>query len=242
MLQVKNNQLTFTDARYYTDDEGNYYPSVTTLLEAYPKPYALIQWMKEVGKDADTVRDAAGQRGSNVHHLTELYDMGAACSLLDDNGKPQYSLAEWAMFERYVDFSTRFKPEHLHIEQTILSPEYKTAGTIDRICRINGKLYILDIKTSNGIYNSYWLQVAAYRAMALASMGIEADGVAILWLNAKTRTEGRAGDVQGKGWQMVTRDDTGKDMSLFLAVQSLWLSEHEDEKPRNITYQISYKR
>lgn len=243
LTTINNNQITFTDARFYIDREtGEYYPSATTILEAYPKPYALLQWMKEAGSKSDEIRDAAGRRGSNVHFLTEQYDMGNECNLLGDNGQPNYSMEEWAMFERYVDFTQRFNPQHEMIEQQVLSPILGFAGTIDRISTIEGKKYVLDIKTSNGIYNSYWLQVAAYREAALKQMGIATDGVAILWLNAKTRTNGKKGDVQGAGWQMVTKEDTVKEWQLFQSVQQLWLAEHADDKPKQFSYTLTHKR
>lgn len=257
-MLIKNqtsNQLTFKDGRFYTDENGNYYPSATTLLEAYPKPAQLIMWMKEVGSKADEIRDAAGKRGSSVHQLTEDYDQGIECTLLDEYGKPKYSLDEWAMFERYVEFTKNHQPEHHLIEQTFISSGLGFAGTIDRVCTIDGKTYVLDIKTSNGIYNSYWLQLAAYRELyddAIRSWNghrviknenmPKIDGVAILWLNAKTRTNGKKGDVQGKGWQMVSEMDTSKQWGLFQAVQQLWHAEHEDDKPKEFSYQLSHKK
>jgi hypothetical protein len=249
-MLIKNqtsNQLTFKDGRFYTDENGNYFPSATTLLEAYPKPAQLIMWMKEVGSKADEIRDAAGKRGSSVHQLTEDYDQGIECTLLDEYGKPKYSLEEWSMFERYVEFSVNHKPEHHLIEQTFISSGLGFAGTIDRVCTIDGKTYVLDIKTSNGIYNSYWLQLAAYRQLYDASVlhgsnMPDIDGVAILWLNAKTRTAGKKDDVQGKGWQMVTEMDTSKQWSLFQAVQQLWHAEHEGDKPKEFSYQLSHKK
>jgi hypothetical protein len=249
-MLIKNqtsNQLTFKDGRFYTDENGNYFPSATTLLEAYPKPASLIMWMKEVGSKADEIRDAAGKRGSSVHQLTEDYDNGIECTLLDEYGKPRYSLDEWSMFERYVEFTKNHQPEHHLIEQTFISSGLGFAGTIDRVCTIDGKTYVLDIKTSNGIYNSYWLQLAAYRQLYNASVlhgsnMPDIDGVAILWLNAKTRTNGKKGDVQGKGWQMVSEFDTSKQWSLFQAVQQLWHAEHEDDKPKEFSYQLSHKK
>ena len=235
LVKTHPNQLTFVDGRFYTDDNGQHYPSATTILEAYPKPFQLMQWMKEVGSKADEIRDAAGRRGSNVHQLTEDYD----------NGKPKFSLEEWNMFERYVDFSKMYKPEHLLIEQTFVNGSLGFAGTLDRICRIDGKSYVLDIKTSNGIYNSYWLQLAAYEQLYLGANLNQLptiDGVAILWLNAKTRTYGKNGAIQGPGWQMVIKDDRSKDWDLFQSVQKLWQAEHEDDKPREFSYQLSHKK
>lgn len=242
LTQIKNNQITFTDARFYIDTDGKYYPSATTILEAYPKPFALLQWMKEVGKDADRMRDAAGDRGSTVHKLTEDYDNGNEVNLLNELGQPSYSMEEWAMFERYVDFSTRFAPKYDMIEQQLICPKHGFAGTFDRVGLIDGKRYLVDIKTSNGIYNSYWLQLAAYRQALLVNTGMDVEGVAILWLNAKTRTNGKKGDMQGIGWQMVIKEDTLKDWELFQAVQKLWLAEHEGDKPKEFSYQLSHKK
>jgi len=253
LVKTHPNQLTFVDGRFYTDDNGQHYPSATTILEAYPKPYQLLQWMKEVGSKADEIKTAAGRRGSNVHQLTEDYDNGIECNLLDENGSPKYSLEEWSMFERYVDFSKMYKPEHLLIEQTFVNGSLGFAGTLDRICTIDGKSYVLDIKTSNGIYNSYWLQLAAYEMLYLnAFPSLDAaqklnlpatiDGVAILWLNAKTRTYGKNGAIQGPGWQMVIKDGRSKDWDLFQSVQKLWQAEHEDDKPREFSYQLSHKK
>jgi hypothetical protein len=247
LVKTKTNQLTFVDGRFYHDEDGNYFPSATTLLEAYPKPFALIQWMKEMGSKADEIRDNAGRRGSTVHQLTEDYDRGMECTLLDENNRPKYSLEEWNMFERYVEFSVNHKPVHAMIEQTFVSNHLKFAGTLDRICTIDGKTYVLDIKTSNGIYNSYWLQLAAYKELYNHSVKQsdnmpDIDGVAILWLNAKTRTYGKNGVIQGPGWQMVTKDDTSDDWSLFQAVQQLWNAEHENDKPREFSYQLSHKK
>jgi hypothetical protein len=79
-------------------------------------------------------------------------------------------------------------------------------------------------------------------ASKLSSTLPKVDGVAILWLNAKTRTSGKKGDVQGKGWQMVTEMDTTKQWSLFQAVQQLWHAEHEGDKPKEFSYQLSHKK
>jgi hypothetical protein len=48
--------------------------------------------------------------------------------------------------------------------------------------------------------------------------------------------------VQGKGWQMVTEMDTTKQWSLFQAVQQLWHAEHEGDKPKEFSYQLSHKK
>jgi len=240
MYQINDKQLTFLDSRFYKTDDGGFVPSVTTILECYPKGAAYYNWLKEAGKDADEIRDEAGRRGSVVHKLTEDYDTGEEVQLVNKNGSIDYKLNEWAMFERYVEFRRRFQFVTDCIELNIISKDLGYAGTIDRVINMNGERILLDIKTSNAIYPSYWLQLAAYRAL-LYSAGIEVDKVAILWLNAKTRTEGKKGDIQGIGWQMITKEDTKDDIALFYATHQLWLAENQTSKPKQLTYQISHK-
>jgi hypothetical protein len=245
LIKSNANQYTFTDGRFYECPTGEWIPSVTTILEAFPKPYQLLQWMKEQGDNADKVRDAAGKRGSQVHQLTEDYDNGEECSLVDANGNPKYSLETWGMFERYVDFSTRFNPENELIEINITDDNLGYAGTIDRIAVIDGKRYVVDIKTSNMIADTYWLQLAAYKELILSSISDyedAIDGVAILWLNAKTRTDGKKGDIQGKGWQLIIKEDTASDWELFQNVFSVWKHVNKDAKPKLLTYQITHKK
>ena len=57
-------------------------------------------------------------------------------------------------------------------------------GTYDALLSINGKVYLVDFKTSNHISYKYFLQIAAYRYM-LQQQGIEIDGAIILQLDKK---------------------------------------------------------
>jgi len=239
---IQNNQLTFLDQRFYTPSEGVYLPSVTTILNAYPKDAGYYEWLKRVGEDADSIRDEAGRRGSVVHNLTEQYDEGNEVSLINEHGSIEYKLTEWAMFERYVDFRTRFPAEIFHTEFNIMSEKLGSAGTLDRVMSIEGRTLLVDIKTSNAIYPSYWLQLAAYEQLLTEYHGYNTlDGVAILWLNAKTRTEGKKGAIQGAGWQLVVKEETDKDWELFQATHKLWLADNEGLKPKQLTYQIKHK-
>ena len=121
MYTINNKQLTFLDSRFYSTEDGGFVPSVTTILEAYPKGAAYFNWLKEAGKDADEIRDEAGRRGSVVHKLTEDYDSGLEVNLINDKGGIDYKLNEWAMFERYVEFRNRFQFVTDSIELNIIS-------------------------------------------------------------------------------------------------------------------------
>lgn len=243
-IDFKSKQITFLDTRFYLTEQGNYVPSVTTILDCYPKPPSFYDWLKKVGEDADTIRDEAGDRGSTVHKLTERYDAGEEVNLISETGSIDYKLIEWAMFERYVEFRRRFELQIIHSELHLLSDKLGFAGTLDRVIQFNGRLLIIDIKTSNSLYDHYWLQMAAYKELlAEVQPGLKIDGYAILWLNAQTRTDGKAGTVQGRGWQLIERkpDEAGKDWPLFQATFKLWQAERGSTRPRELSYQLSHK-
>lgn len=244
IIDTTSKQITFLDNRFYSTENGGYVPSVTTILNAYPKDAGYFQWLKSVGEDADTIRDEAGRRGSVVHELTEKYDAGMEVKLMDDNGYIGYKLSEWSMFERYVDFCSRFQFDVLYSEYNFISQKLGFAGTVDRVININGKTILVDIKTSNAVYDSYWLQLAAYKKLLEEVYGNIIDEVAILWLNAKTRTNGKDGVLQGIGWQMINRKpaDTENDWRLFLATQQLWLAQNGTMQPKKLSYSLTHKK
>lgn len=243
-IDLHNNRIDFLDNRFYITESGQYVPSVTSILDCYPKPAAFYDWLKKVGEDADQIRDEAGDRGSTVHKLTEQFDAGEEVKLMDENGYVAYKLIEWAMFERYVEFRKRFPLEVIYSELNMSSDMLGFAGTLDRVVKFNDRILILDIKTSNSLYDHYWLQMAAYeKLLAEKQPGLQVDGYAILWLNANTRTDGKNGAIQGRGWQMIERkvDERGKDWPLFQAVHKLWLAERGDMKPRQTSYTLVHK-
>lgn len=243
VVDLHKGRIEFIDQRFYLSEKGNYIPSVTSILDAYPKDAGFYKWLKDVGNDADSIRDEAGRRGSVVHELTEKYDAGEEVTFLSNDGNPRFKMLEWSMFERYVEFSTTYNPTILTMEMHMISDNLGFAGTIDRTVNLNGLDMLIDIKTSNQIYPSYWLQLAAYNKL-LEENKIKIDGVGILWLNAKTRATGKGGAIQGPGWQLVTKtmDELEKDWRLFQSTYALWRSMNEDIKPKQISYQIKHKK
>ena len=243
-VDLNKGRIEFIDSRFYATKDG-FVPSVTTILEAYPKDASYFKWLKEKGEDADSIRDEAGRRGSVVHELTEKYDCNEECTFINLYGKPQYKMMEWAMFERYVEFCTLYSPIMDIIELHMTSDKLGFAGTLDRVITLNGKTMLIDIKTSNSIYPSYWLQLSAYhRLLKETNKKIKVDSVAILWLNAKTRSMGKNGAIQGIGWQLVVKDikEVEKDWQLFQVTHKLWKALNEDLVPKQLSYQLNYKR
>lgn len=52
-------------------------------------------------------------------------------------------------------------------ERVCASARHLVAGTCDLVIRMNGKLYVADLKTGNHIYPSYFTQMAAYKSFMM---------------------------------------------------------------------------
>ena len=64
-------------------------------------------------------------------------------------------------FRKFVDEKNiQVDPEY--VERRLVNYNDRYAGTVDSVALIDGKLGVLDIKTSSGIYKDYTLQLAAY--------------------------------------------------------------------------------
>ena len=64
-------RIDFLDRRVYQRSEGVYYPSVTSILSAMPADPFFLQWIAEVGKNADIIRDKAAREGTQLHESIE---------------------------------------------------------------------------------------------------------------------------------------------------------------------------
>ena len=65
-------RVTIMDNRYYTRN-GNFYPSVTSILQFMPKNKFFETWLKDVGHNADIIMRKAGDEGTQVHEAIENY-------------------------------------------------------------------------------------------------------------------------------------------------------------------------
>lgn len=246
IVDVESNQLTFLDVRFYQTESGAFVPSVSTVLEAFPKGAAFYEWLKNnTAEESDRIKNEAGESGSVVHKLTELYDSGQPVSILDMDGSIRYKAKEWSMFERYVEWCNRFNPDMVMNEFQIVSEDLGVGGTIDRKLVLDGSNMLLDIKTSNMIHDSYWMQLAAYKRMYEEKYKETIDNVGILWLNSKTRTEKyEAGKTyQIKGAQLIfPPKDIEHYWKLFLHCKALWEEVNGDMRPRELVYTITHKK
>ena len=232
-------RITYKDMRAYecNDAPGEYVPSVTTILDLAPKGQGFYEFLKNRGKEADTIAMEAMEKGRRVHAATELYDRDKEYKI---ENPQEWTVEEVEMLYRYKDFSDRYIRAEPIIEQAYASLELGYGGTLDRIVIHEGKRLLLDIKTG-GIYPYYWRQLAAYKTLweqFNPSMPIDAYG--IIHLKAMTRTDK---DWQGRGWQVLWPEETHDYyMQLFLNTKKEHEIMHPDFKARNRIFDLTLKK
>ena len=174
-------KATTTDGvRLYETPEGNHYPSITTVLSVRNKK-GLHDWRKRVGDDvANYVARKAANRGTAVHHMCEDYLNNDF-----DEEKHKKKFLPYVLFNQLRDSLLRKVNNIYSQEAGLYSDKYKVAGRVDCIAEYDGKLSIIDFKTSSKERSdewneSYYIQASAYAEMFEERTGIEINQVAIL--------------------------------------------------------------
>ena len=174
-------KATTTDGvRLYETPEGNKYPSITTVLSVRNKK-GLFEWRKRVGDDvANYVARKAANRGTSVHHMCEDYINNDF-----DEEKHKKKFLPYVLFNQLRE-SVLQKIDNVNAQECgLYSDKYKVAGRVDCIAEYEGKLSIIDFKTSSKERSddwneSYYIQASAYAEMFEERTGIEINQVAIL--------------------------------------------------------------
>ena len=154
-------QINILDQRFYMRNEA-YYPSVSNILNMFPKDQYYYSWLKEVGNNADIIVAKASLEGRQVHKAIEDYLNGNEINWFDEYGNALYSLEVWKMILKFVDFWETHNPELIVLEYHLFSDKYKYAGTVDLVVKLRDKLWLIDNKTSNSLHTTNNLQLAAY--------------------------------------------------------------------------------
>jgi genome maintenance exonuclease 1 len=163
--------------RHYVTPNGSY-PSVTTALGAMMDKTALTEWRKRVGdEEADRVSRLAAARGTNIHTMCENYIRGQ-----DVDVSMPFNVTMFNQIKKVLD-------EHVDnivgCELTLVSDELKIAGSCDLIALYDGKLSIIDYKTSSknklkSWIESYFLQTALYAYMLWEMTGMLAQQCVVI--------------------------------------------------------------
>lgn len=166
---------------YFLDGKGPI-TSVTTILKVVDKSGPLVGWAKRITAEAavrhhtelagwvesfgdagavgmltkasNVIRDKAANAGSDIHQFAEAIVRGEDVTVPDDLAPFVAAYRQWL---------ADFQPEFLAAEEMVYS-HHGYAGTFDAIARIAGETWMLDYKTSKGVYAETALQLAAYAA------------------------------------------------------------------------------
>ena len=242
-LSDDHKQITLPDSRYYRRN-GQYYPSVTYVLQSYPKGKHFEDWLKKVGYSADWIVKKASEEGNAVHLMIEKYFKGKELNYLNEHGYPKMDPHVWQMFLKFVDFWETYQPTLIETEVHLFSDELKVAGTCDLICEIDDVLWIIDFKTSNHLQTTYDLQSAIYAKMYEECFGKTAERIGVMWLKSKSRGQDKSGKkLKGKGWEIYesTRSQE-ENLNIFKSVKQIFDLENPKHKPATTSFPTTVKR
>lgn len=173
-------ELMFDSVRHVYTVGGKRVLSVTGV--AAPKP-ALVWWAaKEAarhirenlrpGVSLDEIEiEALAEGATRAHSLTSkrAASIGTlaheACerfAITGVIGEPPLNPQALASFMSFLDWWKVHKVKVHDSEKKVYSVNHKYAGTADLFCEVDGVPCIVDLKTSNAIYDDYLMQLGAY--------------------------------------------------------------------------------
>lgn len=157
--------------RFYTTPSGIKYPSVTTILGAASDHTWLDNWKERVGEaEVQRISGQASRRGTAVHEIAEQY--------LKNN--PAYTKSHMPANIASFNYIKPFLDKHIGLiaglELPLYSDKLRSAGRSDVIAEWDGKLSIIDFKTSKRAKSresiiNYFLQESCYAYMFFERTG-----------------------------------------------------------------------
>jgi len=190
MKQKFNHQLvtpilleteTINGQRHYVLEDGvTKLKSVTTLLGEKLDKTALLEWRQKVGEEeAQRISNQAARRGTSIHNIAERY-------LLNESN---YSKGEMPInVESFLPIKQALD-DHVNnirgIELALYSKALGCAGRTDLVAEYDGKLSIIDFKTSRKLkeerwIESYFLQSTIYSMMFQRLYNMEVNQIVIM--------------------------------------------------------------
>lgn len=227
-------QITSTDERWYQMDT-TFVPSVTWILNSYPKGVQFYQWLASKGWDeAELIKSEAGDRGNKIHNA--ISDILAGYEVKIDskfrNSKGDFEELTGDECEAILSFITWYnevKPETIAYDFTCYSEKHGYAGTLDYLCRIGEEVYLVDFKTGQNVWDTYALQVSAYKEALKEDInmitnfdGTQPIKLAILQVGYnRNKNKYKFTEVEDK-------------FEAFMHTKALWQEQHGNEKPKQI--------
>jgi len=125
-------KVQFDAERHIYTVDGKVYPSVTDICSM----------LTSFGEINPAIIQNAARRGTAVHELCAMVDYGC-----ETDGIPcEPDLVGYVL--AYMRFLRDYKPDWEMIEHRLYSPDFGYAGTLDRFGKIDGKPWLIDLKTT----------------------------------------------------------------------------------------------
>ena len=173
--------------RYYLND-GTLVVGVSTVtsLEGGEKTGFLCKWANNLGLDGvsySSYMDNIANLGTLVHYLCECDLRGVEPDLSDYTpNEIREAKISFKKFRKWLNNQKEFEP--ILLESELISEKYKYGGTCDIYAKLNGRLTLIDLKTSNAIREGHKVQVSAYEYL-LKENSHPVDDVMILRIGRK---------------------------------------------------------
>ena len=166
-----SNVHEFQEQSGYVIDEV-WYPRVTKIVEIKAKP-ALYRFYANVSSfaEGERIKERSATEGTLIHETIEQILLGKRPEI-----HPSIEPSVRAFAEFILSKNIHVDPEY--VERRLINHDERYAGTLDAIALIDGKVGILDIKTSQEIYRDYNLQTSAY----IAAMKDHVKGLETRWI------------------------------------------------------------
>ena len=171
--------------RFYETPDGKLYPSITTVLSTRNKK-GLFEWRKKVGDEvANYVARTSAARGTAVHHMCEDYLNNFPTEWPDKWSEHEKKFLPFCLFKQLQNKVLQKIDNIRSQECALFSNKYRVAGRVDCIAEYDGKLSIIDFKTStkerNDEWNeNYYIQASAYAEMFEEQTGTPIEQIVIL--------------------------------------------------------------
>lgn len=142
--------------------DGTIVPGVTTIVGLLNKPH-LVAWANKMGLqgiDTTAYTAAAAGAGTCAHEMIQAMVGGPEVDFSKYTGEEIEAARNAA--DKFRAWLVNHDMQTHMIEEQIVSERYRTGGTIDWYGELDGKMTLVDIKTSGNVYAEHVIQVAAY--------------------------------------------------------------------------------
>ncbi len=169
---------------YYVNGERK--TGVTTFIGIKDKSQALLSWATELAENHlldllhnnksiteydilraislhSEIKEDAANIGKEIHGWCEKY-IKYKLRIKGYNTIPELSERKEVQIgiNAFLDWEKEHKVKFVSSERLVYSKKYDFIGTMDIEAKIDGKLCLIDLKSSNGLYNTVQMQTAAY--------------------------------------------------------------------------------